>query len=149
LHKTPAGLFAEVIDGKTYEFEKWGALEAVDTLIDLSKITGKPLGMGIANIFSKDDKTQMDPNVMGAIMEALTGNLKKKLTRRLIMKFSSEKCFCEGKPINFDQHYRDNLFHLFKVVRAGLEVQYGNFIGAVLGSAGVSLPKPAIMNRAG
>lgn len=152
LRKTDAGLWATEIEGITYEFEKWGAEDATDTLLDLTKITGKSLAVAIGSILSKDgeEKKSINPDIIGQIVDCLMQGLSDKATcKALIRKFSSEKCFCNGAKINFDQHYRDRLFHMILVIKAALEVQFGNFFGALLGSAGITVPKTMpIMNRA-
>lgn len=38
---------------------------------------------------------------------------------------------CDGQPIVFDEHFIGVPMHLFKVVGAALEVQFGNFIDAI------------------
>lgn len=152
--KNEAGLYEIDIDDKKYEFQKWGAEEALDALLEIAAITGKPLGMGAAAMFGKDENggagldKQIDTNIIGTIMEALSTQIgaNKLIIKALVKKLSSEKVLCDGGPVNFNTHYQDKLAHLFKVVQAGLEVQFGNFFGALLGATGVKLPK-GITNR--
>jgi hypothetical protein len=131
--KNANGLFEVKIDGEAYEFEKWGAEESLDTLIDLSSMVGKPLGMAVAAIFGKDGLSkEIDPDLMGKVFESLLHNCTKEKTKPIIKKLCSEKVFCGGKKIIFDHHYQDRLMHCFKVVKANLEVQYGNFFEELL-----------------
>lgn len=151
IRKTEAGLFAVDVDGHQYEFEKWGAEDGLDTLLDITKITGKSLGLAVGGLFAEKpedgEAKKLSPDLIGQIMEALIQGIgDKKTAKELVKKFASERCFCEGAKVVFNSHYKDRYDHLFKVVRAGLEVQYGNFLGALLGSAGISMPK-AVMNR--
>jgi hypothetical protein len=152
-----SGLYEAEIDGVKYEFSKWGADDANDVLLDLASILGKPLGMGAAAFFGKDrdgekklDKT-MDPNVIGAIMEALSGQIgaNKVTVKALIKKLAAEGVFCNGKPITFNTHYADRLGHQFRVVKTALEVQFGNFFGELTGLVGIQVPEgmAGIMNR--
>lgn len=148
MRKNESGLYEVEVDGKKYEFEKWGAEESTDVLLDLVAITGKPIGSGVSAFFGKEAEGEpgldrkMDSNVMGQIIESLTQKVgeNKSICKMLIKKLSSEKVLCEGAKINFNVHYQDNLGHMLKVVKAALEVQYGNFIEGFLGRAGVKVP---------
>jgi hypothetical protein len=155
ISKNEIGLYETEIDGDKYEFEKWGAEDASDVLLDIITIVGQPLGMGAAALFGKDEDgvkgidRDMDPDIIGKIMESLTGNVGKNklVVKSLLKKLSTDRVQCNSKPIaSFNIHYRDKLFHMTKVVRAGLEVQFGNFFDAVLGQNGIKVPK-GIINR--
>ena len=142
------GLYEVSVDGLKYEFSKWGAEEALDVLFDISKITGKPLASAVAGMFSKDseDKSKVSPEIIGEIIGALMDRLDKKTCMALIKKLSSEKAWCEGAKISFDTHYQDKFDHLYRVIRAALEVQYGNFFAAFQGALGIRFPSQ-ISNR--
>lgn len=149
-----AGLFEVIIDDKKYEFAKWGAEDATDTLLDLAAIVGKPLGLGLAALTGKDEEgksgldKKIDPNIIGSVMEALSQNVgsNKATIKALIKKLSSDQVFCDGAKINFNLHYQDKTLHMFKVVRAALEVQYGNFFAALQGFGGILKPQ-GLTNR--
>jgi hypothetical protein len=133
MKKNEHGLYEADIDGEKYEFEKWGAEDALDVLIDISQMVGKPLGMAIATMLGKEGlEKDVDPNMVGSVFESLFQNCNKANTKPLIKKLCSEKVMCGGKKISFDKHYEDRLMHCFKVVKANLEVQYGNFFGELL-----------------
>lgn len=149
--KNEVGMYEVLVDDHKYEFEKWGAEDASDALLDIITIVGKPLGMGAAVLFSKNEdgeKQKADPDLIGSIMEALTTNVgKNKATvKMLIKKLSSEKVLCDGAKINFNLHYKDRMSHMLKVVSSGLEVQFGNFFEELLGRSGITVPQ-GIMNR--
>lgn len=142
--KNEAGLYEVSIDDQTYEFQKWGAEESLKTLIKITKIIGKPFGLFAGAMFSGKDKEgakekleNMGADTIGMIMESLTQNLDEDVTFNLVKKVSSEGVLCNGAKISFNKHYEDKLDHLFKVVAAGLEVQYGNFFAAALDQVGV------------
>lgn len=156
VRKNDAGLYEVEIDGTKYEFEKWGAEDATDALLDIAGIVGKPLGMGVAALFGRDEDgkagmdKKLDPDAIGKVMEALSGQVgaNKAIVKGLIKKLASEKVIANGAKItSFNTYYSDRMSHLMKVVRAGLEVQYGNFFGEILGASGVSLPQ-SLMNKA-
>lgn len=133
MKKNDHGLYEVSIDSENYEFEKWGADDSLDVLIDLSQMVGKPLGMALASLLGKEGlNKEVDPNMIGTIFESLFQNCSKDKTKPLIKRLSSEKVMCTGKKILFDQHYQDRLMHCFKVVKANLEVQYGNFFDELL-----------------
>ena len=155
--KNEVGMWEIDIDGSRYEFEKWGAEDSMDALLDLAALVGKPLGMGVSAIFGKDEgggkdkglfDKEFDPNIIAVIMDALTDRIStnKATCKMLIKKFASDKVMCDGKRITFNTHYQDRLDHLFRVVKAALEVQYGNFFAAFLGASGIKIPQ-GIANR--
>jgi len=143
--KNESGLYEVQIGEEMYEFEKWGAEESLTTLLKIAKIVGKPLGVVIAGIMGDEapkeetlfekkgliDKN-LKPEVIAMILEAITGNIDEAVCVSLIKKFSSEKVLCNGAKIVFSKHYEDRLEVAFQVVNAGLGVQYGNFLNALL-----------------
>lgn len=152
--KNETGLYEAEIDGQKYEFEKWGAEEALSNLLKLSKILGKPLGIAFGAVGKPEEgmpgqkllDKELDPNIIAMAIEALTNNLDEASAISLIKKLSSQNVFCNGAKIIFNVHYQDKLDHLFKVVYAALEVQYGNFFSAVLGLVGTK--QRGVMKRA-
>lgn len=151
-----SGMFEIEIDGAQYAFQKWGADSATDALLDLSGIVAKSLGAGVGALFGKKDAEadgeapkKNNAESIGLIMEALLDrvSVNKALCKSLIKKFSSENVLCDGKKISFDAHYADRLPHLFKVVQAAVEVQFGNFFGEFLDNAGIKMSKTGITNR--
>lgn len=127
-------LYEIEINGRKYEFSKWGAEESYDVLLDLAKICGKPLGIALGAFVGGEDK-QIDPNAIGMIMESLTQGIGDKATTKAITKklVCGLGVSCDAAKINFDQHYKDKLDEMFLVMWAALEVQYGNFFDAVSG----------------
>lgn len=140
IEKNEEGRYAVDIDGASYSFEKYGAEESLETLLKIAKIAGKPLGLAIsAFLGDKDEKEksilerEMDPDLLATAFEALTTALDEKVVMALVKKFSSDRVLCNGAKIVFNTHYEDRLDLLFKVVKAALEVQYGNFFSALSG----------------
>lgn len=143
-----AGLHEGVVDGHVYEFAKWGAQESLNTLLEMAALVGGPLGKLAAKGFlagvEQGSMTQfnLDEDLLGHVWDQLAESL---LTRRdevmrLITRLATRDVLCDGKLLVppgknaaacFDVHYKDGLPHLFQVCRAALEVQYGNFFGAL------------------
>lgn len=138
--KTEAGLFAVDVDGDTYEFERWGAEDALDTLMDISSIVGTPLSAAAAAAFGKGGdgvKTELTDDLIERVVGELTRNMRqhKAMCLAIFKKLAGRRVLCNGRPVNYDQDYAgDRLRRLFLVVRAGFTVQYGDFCAAVLGS---------------
>ena len=149
MHKNETGLIEVDIDGEKYEFEKWGAEASLTTLLKIAKIAGKPLGLFLGSAVSKGGlDTEIRPDMLANACEALVQGMDETICLGLIKKLSSEKVLCDGKKINFDMHYQDKLGHLFDVVKASLEVQYGDFFGGFLGKIQALQPKaPGIKNH--
>lgn len=123
----------KIIDGDQYEFTQFGAKKSLRILMKLSKIVGKPLAIaatmakGPGSILDKE----VNPDLIGEAVGALTEKLDEDEVLDLLEELSSrDTVLCNGKKIDFNSHYENRLDHLFKVVAAALEVQYGNFLGA-------------------
>lgn len=120
------------IDGAEYAFSKWGAKKSTKILIRLSKIVGKPLGLALASFQGEGKLLQrvVDTKLIGMAFEALTQNLDADEALDLIEELTAkDNVLCDNKKIVFDLHYQNRLDHMFKVLGAALEVQYGNFLG--------------------
>jgi hypothetical protein len=153
IQKNQMGLYEVTIDSKIYQFEKWGADESLDVLLELVPIIGKPLGAFASAFVDKKPQDgeglldkEIKPEMISVIFEALTQSFNKKVVKELIIKLSSQSVLCQGAKINFRTHYQDQLDLMFKVVYAALEVQYGNFFGALLGIVNLSR-KPMVSNQ--
>lgn len=138
--KTSQGLWAVAIAGRNFEFQKWGAEEQTDTLIDLMAVVGPVLG-SLTSIYRQADS--LDDEIGESVMQKLVGALStglsrdKAMSKRLMRKLSSDRILCEGRAIAYDTFYQDDLMLAFQVIKASLDVQYANFFVA----AGSLLPK--------
>jgi hypothetical protein len=135
--QTDAGMYEATVDGHVYEFAKWGAEEAMNTLLDLSDILGKPLSRIGAKAFSRGVKEALAEEISDDLVGDVIGELVasvgqyRQAVLRVVRKLTSHKCLCDGKRFDFDTHYARRLTHMYKVAAAALEVQYGNFFDAV------------------
>lgn len=121
------------IDGKNYLFTQYGAKEALKMLVRLSKIIGKPMALSYAALGAKgaDGSPEIKGDVLAQAIDALMQNAHEDDVLDICMKLSSKDCLCNGKQIDFNSHFEGQLPHMFKVIKAALEVQYGNFFGAL------------------
>lgn len=136
------GLYEVEIDDIKFEFQKMGAEEGLDLLLEVSKLVGKPMGMAIAAFVGNKEEREagasaldreIDGKMLGTAMEALTQGFADGSAKKLIKKLSSEKVLANGAKIAFNTFYEDRFDLMFKVVWAALEVQHGNFIAGLLG----------------
>jgi hypothetical protein len=142
IEKNEFGLYATEIDGIEYTFTKWGAEESFSTLLKISKLIGKPLSLLVSTVLGEGGlDSELKTDAMALAIEGLTTNLDEAMAMSLVKKLATDKCFADGAKITFNTHYEDRLDHMLKVVKAGLEVQYGNFFGALLGLAKGMAPK--------
>ena len=118
------------VDGIKYEFQQFGAKESLKTLMRLSKILGKPIALALGSLGEKVDFSNVKGDLLADAAQALTERLDQDEVLNLIQLLTADKVLCEGKKVSFDLHYQGRLDHLFKVLGAALEVQYGNFFGA-------------------
>lgn len=140
--KTPEGLWEIQVKDNHYSFEKWDAEQALDVILELSKIVGKPFGQLLGSTISGEKMDQkIDPDMLGVVFEGLTQNMKGDEVKRIIKMLCSEGVLCNGVKVNFKFHYQDKLMEMFLVVKAGLEVQLGPFFAEFLELVGVKAPK--------
>lgn len=147
--KTPEGLYEVSIGEEKYQFVKWNAEEALDVLLDIVPLVGKPLGAAASAFAGGGDSIldkDVDPNAIGAIIESLTSNFNKSTVKSIIIKLCSDQVMCDGKVVKFKSHYTDRMGLVFKVCQANLEVQYGNFFDAIRDLLPAARMAPAVRN---
>ena len=140
--KLDSGMFGVDVDGRQYEFEKWGADDSLDTLLDIGSVVGGPLGQAMAVAFGKNGdglKTEITGDVASQVFSGFAANMResKDIVRSVLKKLAGRNVICEGKKVVYDDHYAQNLGLLFQVARACFEVQYGSFFGDALASIGI------------
>ena len=145
-NRTEHGLHQKDIGGHSYEFMKWGAEEALDALLDLSAVIGKPLGalaphMDLAA--AQERRLEIAAEAIGPALEALATQLgsNKPLCKALLKRLATKGILCDGREIVFDAHYKDRLPHMLDVALAALEVQFGGFFAGA--SAAFRVRPPA------
>lgn len=118
------------IDGHSITITMLPPDQALKILTRLVKVVGEPLA-----VFAE----------AGGLEAAVTGDLIKKSVQALaekldeddVVKTVKELMECvliggkQGKQV-FNAHFAGNLGHLFKVLQAVLEVQYGDFLGELV-----------------
>ena len=127
-------LIEKTVDGEVYSFSQFGAKKSLRMLIKISKIVGKPLSLAFASAEGPgklSDKT-VNPNTLAQAVEALMERMDEDEVISILESLTSgDACLCNGKKVDFNGHYEGNLSHMFKVLKAALEVQYGNFFDAL------------------
>lgn len=149
------GMYPVEIDGQKYHFEKWGADDALDVILELVPLVGGPIGAAIKAVFAGDKEEaksildkKLDADAVATVFTALSSNFNKKMVKDLVINLTSKKVLCDGRPVVFRTHYQDRLAHMFKVSKAALEVQYGPFFDDIRGLLGAFKPIMAgIRNR--
>lgn len=131
IKKNSAWLYEVDIDGTKYEFQKWGALDATETMLDIASVIGKPLGMAAAASKTGGDQSALIGSILDKLLEKVGTH--KSLVMDILQKLTAGKVQADGKSISFDSHYQDRLDHMLAVARANTEVQYGNFFRGVIG----------------
>lgn len=136
--KNEAGRYEVVVpwhDGEhRFEFQKWGAEDQTDTLLDLMAVGGSALG-SIASLVGAGSglDTELTSSLFSGLMKQLTEGLTRDraMTKRLVKKLSSDRVICDGVTVNWADRYKEDLALMFAAAKANLEVQYGNFFAAV------------------
>lgn len=143
------------IGDHVYEFAKWPAGEAVDTLLEFTSLIGKPLSAIMAKGFANGESLQsnIDADTLANVFEQLFGALNPENRPRvlaIIKQLATRNVICDGKPgpLVFDVHYKDEYAHLWDVARTAFEIQYGNFFAAIGGKLGLRSAIPQITKAA-
>lgn len=127
-------LILREVDGQTYQIEQFGPTKAIKVLTKLVKIVGEPLALAIGGAgLSKEAQAEIFGKAIGAIStrineEEVVG----------MLKTLAESCLKgdQGAKINFELDFAGKLGHLFKLCKAVLEVQYGDFLGELVDLSG-------------
>jgi hypothetical protein len=150
----------KAIDGELYLFQQFNTTTSLKVLAKLTRLLGEPLilALGALGIKPPPPAPKLDANglpppaatvvetpklidrefdgsAMAKAVTALVERLDEDEVALLVKKLASEGVTCGGQPIVFDEHYAGNFGRLFKVLGVALEVQYGNFLGAVSAKA--------------
>lgn len=114
-----------LIDGKNYSFQQFSATKGTRLLARVMRIIGEPMGF-LAGALNKT----ASPELIGKAVKALTEKLDEDTVERTV-KDLLEGARCEGKPVVFDIHFAGQYGHLFRVVKAAMEAQFGDFFDAL------------------
>lgn len=128
----------KTIDGVKYTFYQFNPRLGMKVLVKLAKIFGEPLGMIGESVISKGFKNVLASEVKELPVSKMVNSLVTRLDDSEVTELIDNLCdniICDGKNLKeiFDVHFQGEYLRLFKVVKAALEVQYGNFFAAILG----------------
>lgn len=126
------------IDGRAYRINPMTPTEALTTLGELISVVGEPVasfvgsvdrGNGVKSILDAKLNPEALKNAVGALAKQLASGTPKAVS--MVTRLSTRGINCDGKEIVFDHHFHGTgLAHLFKVVFAVLEVNYGDFFSS-------------------
>lgn len=111
-----------VVDGLSYEITKFSATKALRLFVRL----GQYFGEALAILQNENPSVEVDNRMVSSLVSAIFKHLDENKAESLVKELL-ETTRCENKPILFDTHFQGRLLHLFKVLGAVLEVQYGDF----------------------
>ena len=119
------------IDGENYEFHQLGAIKAHSLLLKVGKIIGPTFGE-MADSSENGIEGLLDADVdLGSIIEGLFSRADDKVVLDVITTLLSQVIHhgvggLKNETI-IDEHFAGRLPHMYKVVLASAEVQYGDF----------------------
>lgn len=137
------------IDGRLYQFHQLSPKESLRTLTRLYKILGQPIAMGMAAFMgTQQEKSKqkkgadplkgLDTDMLTRAVAVMAEKMDEDVVINLIENLcASDHCLCDGVRVTTLEHYSGELGHMFKVLAAALEVQYGNFLGVLLDLKGL------------
>ena len=129
-------LIEKTIDGKFYEFSQFNTTVALKVMARLTKILGEPLAIALGGA-TKDGKkalsleSDLSAELMGKAVRALIDRLDETEVVSLVKLLASEGVLCDHARIIFDDHFCGDIGHLFRVLVAAIEVQFGNFFAGI------------------
>ena len=127
-------LVERVIDDNTYIFHQLPVSLSLKILIRITKIIGPTLGSvfdGLGKDFPDTMKELMGADLeFSKITNTIFSSIDEEITVSTIKELLS-KTIVDGKNLSdvFEVHFQRNHLHLLKVIKSGLEVEYGNFLG--------------------
>lgn len=145
-------LIKRSIDGIEYGFQQLGAKQSLKVLLRLKRVVQGSVSMLLSSFEPSETSISLfDRNIntdfIGKAIEALADKIDDDEVIDLIETLTAkDNVLWDGKKIIFNTHYEGRLEHLFKVLGAALEVQYGNFFDAF--SALQSVRKSPLTNSA-
>jgi len=128
----------KTIDGEQYTFYQINPRQSMKCLTRIIKLIGGPMGLGMDTNGldnSKDIEDILGSNVnIGVIVSGICDRLDDDNVEYIIDTLLSQTIH-KGKgevSKSFDELFAGKLPHLFKVVFAAMEVEYGDFFGGKL-----------------
>lgn len=119
----------KLIDGENYTITTLPPTMALKLLTRLVKLIGEPMSMLYGD--SEAKVASVLPKAVNALAMRLNEDEVLGLTQELL-----KGVLYRGQNIQFELHFQGRLGHLFKVLGATLEVQYGDFLGVMLAAGG-------------
>lgn len=125
------------IDGHTYEMFQMSATKSIKVLTRIMKLIGEPIGLLSGGVETKKSVLDLELNsdILGRALKAIAEKLDEDMILTTIKEIL-EPVQCDGKRILFETHFQGRIGHMFKVVKAALEVNYKDFFDAASGLAG-------------
>jgi hypothetical protein len=140
------GRYTATIQGENYEFERWGAKKALETLLAISAIAGGPLAAFGINLFGKNKSEPQQDNLGSTVITELSRHIGSNAQGVIAI---LEKLTCVqggvmkgGRPVRMDDVYTGRLSLMLKVAQENFEIQYGPLSQAV-DTINSLLPTPA------
>jgi len=122
----------KVIDGEQYTFCQLPPKQSLKLLTRILKIIGPALG-GVVSGGNVESILELDID-LGMIVSQLCNRLDENDIEYIVDMLLSQVLHSGKGDLSrvFDEHFGGRLPHLFKVVAAALEVEYGDFFGGKL-----------------
>lgn len=122
---------SHTIDGKEYDFYYINPSKALKLLTRLMKIALGPVGGAFAGSGGKD-ASLLDANIsLDGFFARLAENLDEDMVLNTIKDIMFYVRHKGGAEIVFDAEFEGSMWHLMKVVRQALEVNYGDFFDGI------------------
>ncbi|MCK5603281.1 hypothetical protein KAR91_15465 [Candidatus Pacearchaeota archaeon] len=119
------------IDGESYEFHQLGAIKAHSLLLKVGKIIGPTFGE-MADSSKGGIEGLLDADIdLGSVIQGLFERADDKIVLGVITTLLSQAIHhgvgCLQNEAIVDEHFAGRLPHMYKVILASAEVQYGDF----------------------
>lgn len=131
-------LVEKYVDGTEYKIEQFPATKSLRILTTLTKILGEPLSMAFALAKNEGMNDEKEAEILGKAVGTLCAKLDEDQVIHLVKELVASCLKGEGAKIQFETEFQGKIGHLFKLLKAILEVQYGDFLGELSSLTGGS-----------
>jgi len=121
------------VDKTVYEIHEMAPSKALRILTRIFKLAGIPLGQFASSVDDNDSllKKKVDTDLIGKAVEKLAENMDEETVHDTV--FELLECVRDkgGLEIDPDIHFQGKIFHMLKVVKEVLTVNYADFFGGL------------------
>lgn len=121
------------IDGEEYKIHVMTPSTSIKLLTRIFKLLGEPfaeMAVGVKAAKNEDEANEQAMKLLPVAVRALVSRMDENEVMGVVQQLTSAVTV-DNKQISFERHFQGRLGHLLKLLSACVEVQYGDFLGAL------------------